>query len=240
MSGTATDDAQGRGPVFLRRCLHSLRSTAKHLLFTVPGAIKGFSRHYSTQLAAAMSYHVLFSIVPLVVILALVLTAIVQAVTQATDELADAFAFLGPLSSAIAWSLGILIPLLISFVTFAILYRLVPSTRPRMREVMPGASIAAIAFNLLAQGFAIYLANFSNYNALYGALGAFFGFLLFVYLSAMIILVGRSSRPSGRASTFGISRKRFVSSCRRAQAGWIDFVVSGVNSRSPEQNPGAS
>ena len=83
-----------------------------------------------------------------------------------------------------------LIPLVISFVAFLVLYWIVPDTATRLREVWPGALVAAILFEIAKVGLSIYLVNFSNYDIVFGSLGAVAAFLFGVYLSANVMLFG--------------------------------------------------
>ena len=74
---------------------------------------------------------------------------------------------------------------------FACLYRYGPSrTRPKWRWVTWGSAIAGaiwIAGSLLLSW---YVANFGTYNATYGSLGAVIGFMVWLWLSTIVILVG--------------------------------------------------
>jgi membrane protein len=56
--------------------------------------------------------------------------------------------------------------------------------------VWPGALVATALFELLKNGFAIYIASFSSYKGAYGALGGILLFLIWTYLSANILLIG--------------------------------------------------
>jgi membrane protein len=85
---------------------------------------------------------------------------------------------------------GLLIPFLLSLLAFAVLYRVVPHPRPRLRDVWPGVVLATVGYELAKRGFAIYLDHFADYSAVYGSLGAVITFLVFVYIAAMILLLG--------------------------------------------------
>ena len=85
---------------------------------------------------------------------------------------------------------GFLIPFLLSVITFAVVYRVVPHPRPRLRDVWPGILLAAVGYELAKRGFALYLENFGNYSAVYGSLGAVITFLVFIYIAAMVFLMG--------------------------------------------------
>lgn len=73
----------------------------------------------------------------------------------------------------------------------ATLYRYGPSrTKPRWVWLTPGSTLAAVLWLALTLGFGIYVANFGNYNATYGSLGAVVVLLTWLYLSSYILLFG--------------------------------------------------
>ena len=95
-----------------------------------------------------------------------------------------------------------LLPVAISFVAFFLVYWLVPAQRLRPRHLVPGALLAAVLFEVVKIGFNVYLENFSNYDVVFGSLGAVVAFLFWVYLSANIMLLGAelASETPGVAS----------------------------------------
>lgn len=73
----------------------------------------------------------------------------------------------------------------------ATLYRYGPSRkRARWTWLTPGSIFAALLWLALTIGFGIYVANFGNYNATYGSLGAVVVTLTWLYLSSYILLFG--------------------------------------------------
>jgi membrane protein len=54
----------------------------------------------------------------------------------------------------------------------------------------PGAILATGGWILMTLGFGVYAANFANYNATYGALGAVVVLLMWLYLSAYVVILG--------------------------------------------------
>lgn len=81
--------------------------------------------------------------------------------------------------------------LVILIVGLAVLYRYGPSRdKPKWRWVTWGSALAAFAWLAGSALFSWYVANFGNYNETYGSLGAAIGFLTWVWLSAIVILVG--------------------------------------------------
>ena len=117
-------------------------------------------------------------------------TIFLQVARRVSDDLSDA---LGPLGSGATLSLelvALFVPMLISFATFMVLFKVVPSVRTRYRSIWPGALLAAVLFEAVKNGFAIYLREFGNYDAVYGSLGTVVAFLFFVYISANVMLLG--------------------------------------------------
>jgi membrane protein len=86
--------------------------------------------------------------------------------------------------------LSAVVPALISAVTFTILYRTIPRNRVSWRDVWLGGVIAGLIWELARRVFTWYLANFASYNLVYGSVGVIIAFLLWSYLSAMILLLG--------------------------------------------------
>jgi membrane protein len=81
--------------------------------------------------------------------------------------------------------------LLVIVVGLALLYRYGPSRRDaKWRWVTPGSAVAAILWLSASMLFSWYVANFDSYNRTYGSLGAAVGFMTWIWLSAVIVLVG--------------------------------------------------
>ncbi|HEY5800750.1 MAG TPA: YihY family inner membrane protein [Burkholderiaceae bacterium] len=75
-------------------------------------------------------------------------------------------------------------------IAFALLYTIVPNRFVAWRDALWGGLLAAIAFEIAKRLFAIFIAKFSTYTVIYGALAALPVFLLWVYLSWLITLFG--------------------------------------------------
>lgn len=90
---------------------------------------------------------------------------------------------------AMFWALLFLVvPLILSFVSFLVVYRFVPNVRIRVADVWQGALLAALGFEGAKIGLGLYIANFQNYERVYGTLGAAVAFLTFVYVVATIVI----------------------------------------------------
>ncbi|ETD71686.1 ribonuclease BN [Pelistega indica] len=83
-----------------------------------------------------------------------------------------------------------LFPMLLSFVSFSLLYYVVPNRTVYLRDAMIGGIIAAVLFELLKMGFAYYIAKFPSYTVIYGAFASIPLFLMWIYISWLIVLFG--------------------------------------------------
>lgn len=82
------------------------------------------------------------------------------------------------------------IPAALSFAAFLFVYRYVPSVEHRVRDVFPAALVATSAFELTKHLFAFYVRLMTKSSPLFAALGGTLGFMLWVYLCAVILLLG--------------------------------------------------
>jgi membrane protein len=73
----------------------------------------------------------------------------------------------------------------------AVIYRYGPSRRdPKWRWVTWGSVTAAMLWLTASMLFSWYVANFDSYNKTYGSLGAGVGFMVWIWLSVVIVLLG--------------------------------------------------
>jgi membrane protein len=74
---------------------------------------------------------------------------------------------------------------------FALIYNFGPNHSPlQWKWISPGAIIGVILWILLTGAFRVYLHYFDSYAATYGSLGAMIILLLWLYLTALVILMG--------------------------------------------------
>ncbi len=83
-----------------------------------------------------------------------------------------------------------LMPLFASWVAFSLLYLLVPNRLVPFRHGMAGGLLATLLFEWAKKGFASYITAFPTYEAIYGALAAVPIFLIWIYLSWVVTLLG--------------------------------------------------
>ena len=93
------------------------------------------------------------------------------------------------------------------FLTFALIYKLAPYIKVRWRQVVPGAMLAAMLFEIVKTAFVVYLDRIADFEAIYGSLSSIIVLLLWLYLSALILVLGaeynivRSRARTAKAKT---------------------------------------
>jgi len=113
------------------------------------------------------------------------------------------------------------IQLVVIAVMALLLYRFVPARKLRTRGAFAGAVLTAVGTWGAARILAVVFADFSRYNLIYGSLAGVMTFLFFVYVVALILLLGAEfayawSQPPGpagppvRARVWGFFRGLFV------------------------------
>lgn len=68
------------------------------------------------------------------------------------------------------------------------LYRFIPSNRPKWKYIWLGALLATIGFEAVRFSFVWYVKNFGQYNLVYGPVGTIIALLMFIYLTAWVLL----------------------------------------------------
>jgi len=81
--------------------------------------------------------------------------------------------------------------LLVVSLMFALLYWAAPNVKqPGFRWVSPGGILAVVGWLIASAAFAFYVSNFGSYNKTYGALGGVIVFLVWLWISNIMILLG--------------------------------------------------
>lgn len=86
------------------------------------------------------------------------------------------------LARSLTFGIGILL--------LTMIYKVVPVRHVPWRAALVGGLLAAIAFDVAKSGFAFYIKHVPTYQIVYGAIAALPLFLIWVYLSWMILLIG--------------------------------------------------
>jgi membrane protein len=81
--------------------------------------------------------------------------------------------------------------LVVASLMIAVIYRFGPSRpQPQWRWISPGSLFAAVIWIAASLLFSWYTSHFGSYNKTYGSLGAAVGFMTWIWISTMVILIG--------------------------------------------------
>ena len=102
--------------------------------------------------------------------------------------------------------------LIVMMTALALIYRFGPSRREaKWRWLSVGSAFAILAWLVGSLAFSWYLSNFANYDATYGSLGAVIGLMMWMWLSAIVVLLGAElnaeiEHQTARDSTVGAEK----------------------------------
>jgi len=126
---------------------------------------------------------------PLLALAVIVAVVLMLTGSRAVEGVAQVFGMRALFVTLWAW-LRFPLALALLWVVLTVVYRHSPAVTLPWRSVMPGAAIAVLAWAVTSVGFSVYLANFANFGVTYGSLGAAVGLLVYLNLSASIVLAG--------------------------------------------------
>lgn len=89
------------------------------------------------------------------------------------------------------WSkIRLILPPILIFMVFVTLYWIVPNKKIHFVSAIPGAIFAATGWILTSLAFSFYVGNFASYSATYGSIGAIIVLMMWLYFSAIILMLG--------------------------------------------------
>jgi membrane protein len=112
--------------------------------------------------------------------------------------------------------------LLVVMLVLALLYRFGPSReRPKWRWITWGSASAAVLWLIASILFSWYAANFGSYNKTYGSLGAAIGFMVWIWISSIVVLMGAElnaeiEHQSAKDTTTGVRKPQGARGARMA------------------------
>lgn len=119
-----------------------------------------------------------------------IVTGIVQrAATEAVGEVQG--------GGTAVWLIGAVVPIVLIFLAFWVIYRVVPNRRVTWGEVLPGAIVAAALWTVLRVGFTYYATNIANYDSAFGPISTGITLLVFLYFASVIVLLGAEFARAG-------------------------------------------
>jgi membrane protein len=99
------------------------------------------------------------------------------------------------------------VALLVDTAVFTLIYAFVPARTVPFRLALVGGLLAAIAFEVAKHGFRLYITQVPTYQAIYGALATLPLFLIWIYLSWVIVLVGAAITATLAERGYGRGRR---------------------------------
>lgn len=81
-------------------------------------------------------------------------------------------------------------PVVLTSLALAMLYVAMPNRRIALKDALLGGLLAGVAFEAMKRGFAFYITQFPTYKLVYGAFATVPVFLLWIYLSWLVVLFG--------------------------------------------------
>jgi membrane protein len=100
------------------------------------------------------------------------------------------------------------VALLVDTAVFTLIYAFVPARTVPFRLALVGGLLAAIAFEVAKHGFRLYITQVPTYQVIYGALAALPLFLIWIYVSWVIVLVGAAITATLAERGYGRGRQR--------------------------------
>ena len=82
------------------------------------------------------------------------------------------------------------VPILLNGAAFALLYLMIPNRRVLIKDALVGGVTAALGFEVMKRGFGVYVLLFPTYDLIYGTFATIPIFLLWIYLSWLVVLLG--------------------------------------------------
>jgi membrane protein len=142
------------------------------------------SRGWIRQRLVAVALNIMLTIMLLLAIVTLIVGR----------QLLDIFLDKGWLTQNISYyainSLRYIVTFALLFLAVSVIYFVAPSVHKRWNFVNYGSITSSILIILVTNLFSYYLQNFAQYNALYGSIGTIIALMVWLYLVALILIIG--------------------------------------------------
>ncbi|MCK5697145.1 MAG: YihY family inner membrane protein [Gammaproteobacteria bacterium] len=98
------------------------------------------------------------------------------------------------------------IPIIMTLLAFTITYLIIPNIRVSFLHAFVGGSVATLFFELAKKGFALYISHNTVYSSLYGTLAILPIFLIWIYISWLVTLLGAVTTRSMSLFDFSLQK----------------------------------
>lgn len=206
-------------PVFAKMSAALQRFVVEHMVPASAGAIAGYAEQFAANAAKLTAAGVVILVITAVMLLMTIERAfnqiwrvshprpVLQRVLIYWTLLTVGPVLVGASLSLTSWlvslSLGVVsdipgagvallktAPIILTAVALALLYLAMPNRRVAFRDAFSGGLLAGLAFEAMKRGFAFYITQFPSYKLVYGAFASVPIFLLWIYLSWLVVLSG--------------------------------------------------
>ena len=137
------------------------------------------------RLLSKLRYFGMAIVVSILIIVALGFTVVLEVALE-SPTLSEWGIDVGLVSGFKSWATS----LVLTFLVFTLLYKLTPYIEVDWARVLPGAVLATVLFELGKNGFVLYLEKMADFKAVYGSLSSIIVLLLWLYVSALILILG--------------------------------------------------
>tara|TARA_R110002020_G_scaffold327121_2_gene542787 strand:+ start:26495 stop:27448 length:954 start_codon:yes stop_codon:yes gene_type:complete len=162
----------------------------------------------------------------LLLTLALVGVGLVSLVTLVIAPVVLAFVPLGGVAWVVVEILRWIIAIGVLLAGVGVLYRFGPNRGvPHRRAIRAGAVVAVASWAALSVIFSYYVANFGNYNQVYGSIGAVIAMLVWLWLSSFVILLGAVVNAQVEKHIYGIETPAGTSPFEELDVAPADEIV---------------
>jgi len=90
----------------------------------------------------------------------------------------------------IQWILKYLLPFFLTYCMFVLIYRIIPNKKVHFTSALQAALFASLLWELAKHLFSLYIVHLAGYSIFYGSLSTLVIFVLWVYYSSTILVLG--------------------------------------------------
>jgi len=174
---------------------------------------KALNRSYFTEESRSFIMARGMSVVFTIMLIAVLLVALILPVFGQQIGV-FAFSYMGfEKGFLILWAgLRWLVPPVLIYVVFSLIYWLVPNLKIQFKSVLPGALFATVGWILTSLAFSFYVGSYGNYSSTYGSIGGIIVLMMWLYFSAIILMLG------GQLNAVMLERSQLIKAKEKSNA----------------------
>lgn len=141
------------------------------------------SRSFWKQQLAAVSLTVILSILFVIgIVIVIFSSGVINSILS--------FFELERISPLLIESSRFLLLVMVVLLAIALLYNFGPAKRREWHFISPGSILATLLILVSSFGFSYYVSNFAQYNKLYGSIGTLMVIMIWIYINALVLIIG--------------------------------------------------